>query len=202
MFDDRKATQLLNYLAQKEGGKINFLKSMKLVYLIDKFHLRKYGKTITGDLYYAMSKGPVASNTKDICKYILRDDMDYGKNDYYDKYIKKGRVKFTLQSIQQPDLEYFSEVEIESIDAVYEQFKGFSGFKLVDITHDTFEWKCKSEFLKKGALREQMRLSDFLIDQRYSERSPLRIFNTTKTDLERVSKTYDLIRNTRLSCEC
>ncbi len=202
MFDDRKATQLLNYLAEKEGGKINYLKTMKLVYLIDKFHLRKYGKTITGDQYFAMKRGPVASSTKDICQYVLREDMDYGKNDYYDKYIKKGRVPFTLQSSQKPDLEYFSEVEIESIDTIYEQFKGFSRFKLVDITHDTFEWKCKSEFLKKGALREQMRLSDFFIDQRYPEKSPLRIFNTTKTDLERVSKTYDLIKNTRLSCEC
>lgn len=202
MFDDRKTTQLLNYLAQKEGGKINFLKTMKLVYLIDKFHLRKYGKTITGDQYFAMKRGPVASNTKDICKYILREDMDYGENPYYDKYIKKGRVKYTLQSKQEPDLDYFSEVEIESMDTVYEQFKNFSGFKLVDITHDTFEWKCKNEFLKKGALREHMKLSDFLVDREYPEKSPLRIFNKTKTDLERVSKTYDLIKNTRLSCEC
>lgn len=202
MFDDRKAIQLLNYLAIKEGGKIDYLKSMKLIYLIDKFHLRKYGKTITGDQYFAMSRGPVASNTKNICNYILREDMDCGKNNYYDKFVRKGRERYSLQSAEKPDLDFFSEAEIETIDTIYERFKKFTGFKLVDISHDTFEWKSKSDVLKKGALREQMNLSDFLIDQEYSEKSPLKIFNKSKAELEKASKTYELIKNTRLSCGC
>ena len=67
-FDYRKATQALNHFALKEGGQINKMKALKLVYLADRYHLRKYGRLITNDVYFAMPYGAVASGVKDIAE--------------------------------------------------------------------------------------------------------------------------------------
>lgn len=54
----RKITQALNYLATKNPDKkINKLKAIKLVWIADRYHLRKYGRPITWDTYEAMPLG-------------------------------------------------------------------------------------------------------------------------------------------------
>ena len=44
------------------------MKALKLVYIADRYHLRKYGRLITNDTYFAMNYGPVPSGTKDIAE--------------------------------------------------------------------------------------------------------------------------------------
>jgi uncharacterized phage-associated protein len=61
-----KSVQVLNWIARKEGGKVDKLKAIKIYWLADRLHLRKYGSTLTNDTYYAMEYGPVASLAKDI----------------------------------------------------------------------------------------------------------------------------------------
>lgn len=46
-----KATQALNYLARENGGEINRMKALKLVYLADRYHLRTFGRPVVGDDY-------------------------------------------------------------------------------------------------------------------------------------------------------
>src|SRR5438309_84841 len=67
-FSHRKATQALNFFAQRAGGSINKMKALKLVYFADRYHLRKYGRPVVGDEYLAMNYGPVASGTKDLAE--------------------------------------------------------------------------------------------------------------------------------------
>jgi len=43
--------------------KADKIKIIKLVYLANKYHLAKYGRTITGDDYYAIEHGPVGTAT-------------------------------------------------------------------------------------------------------------------------------------------
>ena len=64
----KKATQALNFLAKKKGGKINRMKALKLIYFADRLHLRTYGRPIIGDDYWAMQFGPVPSCTNNIAK--------------------------------------------------------------------------------------------------------------------------------------
>ena len=74
-FDYRKSTQVLNFFANKQGGQINKMKALKLIFLADRYHIRKYGRLITNDVYVAMKHGPVPSTTKDISEY--NDYLDY-----------------------------------------------------------------------------------------------------------------------------
>jgi hypothetical protein len=64
----KKATQAVNYFAQRSGGIINKMKAIKLIYFADRYHLRKYGRPITNDEYLAMDYGLVSSGVKDIAE--------------------------------------------------------------------------------------------------------------------------------------
>ena len=65
-FNYKKAVYTLAYFALKEGGAINKMKAFKLIWLSDRLHLRKYGRPILNDVYFALPMGPIPSNTKDI----------------------------------------------------------------------------------------------------------------------------------------
>jgi uncharacterized phage-associated protein len=50
-----KIVQVIAYLLQKEG-QMDYLKIIKLIFFADKLHIKKYGRLITDDSYYAMDK--------------------------------------------------------------------------------------------------------------------------------------------------
>src|ERR1700681_3309737 len=81
-FSHRKATQALNFFANRAGGSINKMKVLKLVYFADRYHLRKYGRPVVGDEYVAMNYGPVASGTKDLAEmsyFLGEEEESYAK---------------------------------------------------------------------------------------------------------------------------
>src|SRR5260221_5786815 len=57
-FNERKAVQAAGRLVANAGGEINYLALMKLLYLIDREALIRFGKPITGDKVVAMKHGP------------------------------------------------------------------------------------------------------------------------------------------------
>ena len=84
-FNYKKSVQALNILAFKNGGVINKMKAIKLIWLSDRLHLRKFGRTITGDDYYALPNGPVPSATRDILE--SSNFLDDVASDYAKEYI-------------------------------------------------------------------------------------------------------------------
>jgi len=83
--DYKKAIQSLNLFAKKDGGEINKMKALKLLYFAERYHLRKYGRLITNDTYCAMKNGAVPSVTMD----IIDDDpyIEEQPKKYASKYI-------------------------------------------------------------------------------------------------------------------
>jgi len=59
-----KILELLLYLAHKRPGADKY-QAVKFFYLADREHLRRYGRPITFEHYFAMWYGPVASNALD-----------------------------------------------------------------------------------------------------------------------------------------
>ena len=84
-FNYKKAVQALNFFAKEDGGTINKMKSIKLIWLADRLHLRKYGRSITGDEYFALPNGPVPSATRDVLE--CNNFMDDIASDYASEYI-------------------------------------------------------------------------------------------------------------------
>ncbi len=159
-FDYKKATQAINYLTKKEGGQINKLKLIKLVYLADRYHLRRYGRPMVNDAYFAMPLGPVGSSVKDIAEFS--DFLDTSELDYAATYLGRGAQANTVVSIAEVDSGVFSKSEREALDFAYTEFGGQTASALVNVTHRYPEWeKFKGVLESKEATREPMSYTDF-----------------------------------------
>ena len=160
-FDYKKTTQALNYFAQKEGGQINRMKAIKLVFFADRYHLRKFGRPITNDEYYAMKHGPVGSGVKDIASFVTDnpDELEYSRT-YIDRV-----GEYEYRSITELDRSVFSRSDLEALEFAYNTFGSFHHYRLAnDITHEYPEWKKHEEAIKNGASRITMDYVDFLED--------------------------------------
>lgn len=180
-----KSVQVLNWIARKEGGKVDKLKAIKIYWLADRLHLRKYGSTLTNDTYYAMEYGPVASLAKDITGASNR--LNQEQIDYKNLFIEVLN-KNTYQSIEEVDLGKFSETDIEVLEEVYQLSKDKGNFDLVNITHLYPEWlKHENEIKKNPKSSISIDMSDFFenpVDD------PLLIFSSQSEGEINSSKAY------------
>jgi uncharacterized phage-associated protein len=163
-FDYKKTTQSLNLFAFKSGGTINRMKAFKLIYLADRYHLRKYSRLITNDTYFAMDNGPVASGVKDIAEesdYIGRDERNYAS-----KYIAVA-PPYDLVSKKPTDTDVFSDSDIEAINYAWDKFGHLDEWAIVDLTHKYPDWYKHELSLKLLNSRIQMDLNDFFDDSKF-----------------------------------
>ncbi len=137
-FDHKKGTQALNFFATREGGKINKMKALKLIFLADRYHIRKYGRLITNDSYVAMSYGPVPSVIKDIAE--TNDYLDEDAKGYAALYIKPVSNNLFLTSLKKIDMSIFSDSDLEALQFTWDVFGKYDQFQLAEITHSYPEW--------------------------------------------------------------
>ncbi len=159
-FDYKKAVQAINFFTKKNGGKITKLPLLKLIFFADRYHLRKYGRPITNDQYWAMQFGPVASCVKEMAEL---DSLCGTERHYAETHFKKVRPDHTLKSIHPVDEDVFSDSDLEALEFVWSRF-GSKLPHLVNVTHKYPEWKKHEPTLKSGQSRVRMDLMDFLDD--------------------------------------
>jgi uncharacterized phage-associated protein len=161
-FSHRKATQALNYLARREGGSINKLKALKLVYFADRYHLRRFARPIIGDEYLAMNYGPVPSGTKDLAEmgdFLGEEEASYAKA------FLRPIDRYTYASEQPVEEQVFSQSDREALAWAWDRFGKLDGFTLAEMTHAYPEWKRhESALTAKLATRAPMNYRDFLDD--------------------------------------
>src|SRR5437870_4748342 len=162
-FSHRKATQALNFFARKAGGRINKMKSLKLVYFADRYHLRKYGRPVVGDEYLAMNYGPVATGTKDVAE--MSDFLGEEEARYARKFIEPSESGFAYSSVAEVDEKVFSESDREALRFAWAGFGRIKEFDLSKLTHRYPDWKKHEAALKsKVVTRVPMNYRDFLQD--------------------------------------
>lgn len=133
----KKITQCLNYIALKDGGKVNYMKALKLLYLAERLHLREYGRLITDDNLIAMKNGTLGSQSKDVA--MLSDFLPHIAYKYAEKNLKRGgRYEIETNSNEQTEL---SDSDTECIDRVYSLLGDKDQFELGELTHELPEWK-------------------------------------------------------------
>ena len=157
-FSHRKATQVLNFFARQNGGKINKLKALKLVYFADRHHLRRYGRPITNDRYVAMNYGPVASACKDLAE--MSDFLGDEEREYAAPFLETVD-QHTFASKQETDTSVLSESDLESLQFAWETYQGWGKYKLAEHTHRFPEWKRHEAELAVSS-RVEMNYLDFL----------------------------------------
>ncbi len=159
-FQYKKATQALNFLAVASGGLINKMKAIKLVFFADRYHLRKYGRPITNDEYYAMERGPVNSGVKDIAE--MSDFLGEREREYASKFIAP-LDRYNVRSLAGVEAGVFSQTDLEALEFAWETFGNRDQWELAEITHNYPEWK-KHECELEHESRVRMDYSDFFED--------------------------------------
>jgi len=160
VFDPQKSTQVLNYFAIKAGGQINKMKTLKLVFLADRYHLRRYGRLITNDNYLAMEHGPVPSATRDIAE--SNDYLDATTKRYSQEFIRPSG-NWKLRSVEEVDESILSESDLQALEFAWDTFGHLTQFQLRDMTHEYPEWAELKDGITVGSCVE-MNLFNFLQD--------------------------------------
>lgn len=66
MFSEERVTQMAAYLLLKGGGRMPYIKLLKLLYIAERNAMAKWGESISGDRFVSMPHGPVLSQTYDL----------------------------------------------------------------------------------------------------------------------------------------
>ncbi len=165
--DHKKITQIINYFASKAGGKISKLKVLKLIFLADRYHLRKYGRLVSNDNYVAMKLGPVPSTAMDIAEADSFLEPNWKK--YVVEYLKTHNSGMRIESIKPTNAEYFSESDLEALDFAWNTFGHLTRWDISDFTHEYPEFKKHLPALRSGSKVEPINLEDFLKDPTKAE---------------------------------
>ncbi|MDR1007064.1 MAG: SocA family protein [Campylobacteraceae bacterium] len=143
MFEIKKILQVISYLLSLNNGKMNFLKLMKELYLIDRESIAERDTSITGDVYYSLPHGPVLSATKNLLDDLKSDDIDESNplKDFL-QFIKNPKYNriYDIVLEKAPEYDLLSEKDKEYIEKISKQFKNYSAKDIEQYTHRLPEW--------------------------------------------------------------
>ncbi len=151
------------YYLLKKLEKADKIKLVKLIYLADKYHLIRYGRTITNDDYYAMEHGPVGATVKDVLSF---DSFNIPPKTF--KYlsaliVKDDKNHFRVKPDAHITFDMLSDTDKEALDLVFEKFGKMGQWKLRDYTHKYPEWyQYKDLFENKLTRRERIETKELL----------------------------------------
>jgi uncharacterized phage-associated protein len=135
-FDEAKATQAAALVLKMRGGRMHYLKLIKLLYLVDREALLRWGIPVTTDRYVSMDHGPVVSR---IYKLITEDIP----KPVWAKYVSApmGEYEVELKPNADPPTDRLSRAEEELIGEIYSQYGHQNRWNLVDYMHTLPEWQ-------------------------------------------------------------
>ena len=160
MLNFEKTVMIINWFARQCHGKsIDKLDLLKMIYMVDRYHLRRFGRLISGDNYYAMKLGPVPSMAKNICDNP--DELSEEQRAFAYDYLRV--IGNDVHSQKSSDKNYFCPSEIEALNAT--RIKALlvkqSGESLPDFTHHFPEWKAYEQYLTTDQSSRRMDVSKF-----------------------------------------
>lgn len=160
MFCEQKVAQMAAYLLHKRGGRMAYLKLMKLLYLSDRKSLIDYGDMMSGDRLFSMKHGPVLSETLDLMRNTNRKGGDsWGQ--WIEKHGTDVQLKVNIHEMGGIEaLDELSKAEIRILDEVYGVYGHMNRFEVRDMTH--LKEVCP-EWKDPGNSRRQIYVGDILL---------------------------------------
>jgi uncharacterized phage-associated protein len=168
-----KIVELLLYLAHKRPGADKY-QAVKLFYLADREHFRRYGRPITFENYYALWYGPVASNTLDLLNGASPALLGASETTLPFK-TEKGSVKaksgketettFIREPFRAVNLELFSKSDLQVFDEVLAKYGNSSFDELYNETHKHFAYLNAWEHRRYRADRAEMFYDEMVDDE-------------------------------------
>ncbi len=153
VFSADKILQIIGYLLSLNDKKMNLLKLMKELYLIDRLSIEKTNFSLSGDEYFSLNHGPVLSATKNLLEDLGRDSRNY-----WDNFLTKKESKYypNIILINNTKQELLSDKDKEYIETISNKFKDYNEWEVEDYTHKLKEWKDPQGSSKKIRYRDIM----------------------------------------------
>lgn len=138
-YDVDKVREALVYLASRSAG-LDKYKACKLLFLADKYHLVRYGRTITGDTYYAMPHGPAPTTILNLLTLII--DNSASIPEFADVLTVNRSFRYPrLEADALPQWDNLSKSDREALDETLRHFDKVSPWTLKLLTHDMAAYK-------------------------------------------------------------
>jgi uncharacterized phage-associated protein len=136
-FNEKKATQVASIFLKLSGGRSNYMKLIKLMYLSERKALLSWGRPITYDTYFSLPHGPVLSSTY----ALISEGNAPGLPSYWLDHLSSPS-NYEIKILKPCSTEELSQAEENVIQEVFDQFGHMDKWKLVDLLHETLpEWK-------------------------------------------------------------
>lgn len=139
MFDTEKILQEIGYLLSRNDNRMNLLKLMKELYLIDRLSISERDSSVSGDSYFSLPHGPVLSSTLNMLY-----DFPLNKDNQWGAYLRSEKSKY------HPDIVLLKEIPDDMLSAkdksyieiISDEFRNFGNKEIEDYTHINLpEWK-------------------------------------------------------------
>jgi uncharacterized phage-associated protein len=155
-FAPEKLVQALAYFARRGVRDLDKMKAAKLLFHADKYHLLTYGRPVLGDMYACMEYGPVPSASLNVMNDLIAHDPQFPPvaKDLFDEYLSIERFLRkhpVFRAKKEPDLDVFSDSDIEALDHAFNTFGGKSAWQLSQASHDEPAWRIANECRPEGS---------------------------------------------------
>lgn len=133
-FNEAKAAEAGAILLSFAGGKMPYMKLMKLLYLAEKAAIGKWERPIILDTYYSMKDGQVMSGVIDLAKGNILGER------WQQLIARKGLYSSHLID-NQFKREKITDAELELLTAIYKEFSKYDQYELGAITKRGREYR-------------------------------------------------------------
>src|SRR5438477_4523033 len=130
-FNERRATEVTARFLRLRGGRMSYLKLIKLLYLLDREALLQWGRPVTTDRYVSMDNGPVVSRIYD----LIREEPAPGTDPIRRHYISAPQ-EWEVALLTEPETDELSRAEEALIEEVFGKFGNMSRWDLVRVSHE------------------------------------------------------------------
>lgn len=133
-FDEKKATEAAAFLLRLRGGKMHYLKLIKLLYLADRTALLRWGVPISTDSYVSMDNGPVLSNVYD----LITEEKE---KPFWATFISAPMGEYEVALLKEAPTDRLSKAEERLLEEIYSQYGFRNRWDLVNnVMHSLPEW--------------------------------------------------------------
>jgi uncharacterized phage-associated protein len=129
-FRSRKAAQLCAHFAVKEGGTIEKLKLIKLVYLAERQCLEDWHRPILFDELFSLPHGPICSSTLNGINGNIHEQI-------WDDFVaRNGNEIVAMKKFGRESLDEISDAELDIVGEVWQRFGHMTASQLRNYTHE------------------------------------------------------------------
>lgn len=170
-FSEPRAAEAAAVLLRAAGGRMPYMRLIKLIYLADRESLHRFGRPIVGGRYVAMKLGPVTSEVLDAIK--CESAGPWGE--------VVAREGFEVRLRRELEIQMLSDADVEILKETAELFRRLDQWALSRLTHDALpEWRDPGESAIEIAPEEILKAlakSDEEIEEIREEALEERYFN-------------------------